>query len=227
MIDFHSHILPEVDHGASSLDVSVNMLKQAQKAGVVKIVATPHFYMRKDTIDFFLKRRCTALSLLTNYIAQDSSCDIRIIPAAEVALDRNLLSIDLPQLKIGNTNYILIEMPQNCQWFSWMFDILYEIESKFSLSVILAHVDRYPEKYLEQLLDLGFVLQINAESLIGHRFFTKKRLISYCKKGLIHLIGSDAHDETIRSYSGFISASRKLPQTILNYFESNANEILI
>ena len=47
MVDFHSHILPGVDHGSASLEMSVEMLKTAKKAGVATIVATPHFYKHK------------------------------------------------------------------------------------------------------------------------------------------------------------------------------------
>ncbi len=226
MVDFHSHILPGVDHGAASLDVSVQMLKQAQKAGVAKIVATPHFYVHESNVDDFLKRRFVAVEELNNYIALDSSLNIEIIPAAEVALEKGLFSVDLRKLTIGNTNYILIEMPQMGKWYSWMFDMLYEIESKFSLSVILAHVDRYSQENMEKLLELDFVTQINAESLISGSFFAKRRMRSLCKNGLVHLIGSDAHDTEERSYRELIAASRKLSLQMLDYFEQNANDVL-
>lgn len=226
MVDFHSHILPGVDHGAASLDISVQMLKQAKKAGVAKIVATPHFYPRKDNIESFLERRNKALKELEDYIALKGSSDIKIIPAAEVALDKNLLSLDLRKLAIGNTNYILIEMPQSGKWYSWMFDILYGIESEFSLSVILAHVDRYTIENIKNLLELDFITQMNAESLVSGTFLTRRRMRSFCKKGLVHLIGSDAHDLDNRSYRDLILLRRKLPTVVLDYFDQNANLIL-
>ena len=57
-------------------------------------------------------------------------------------------------------------------------------------------------------------------------FFEKRRLRSLCNQGLIHLIGSDAHDVKERSYQELITASRKLPNSLLTYFEANANDIL-
>ena len=104
--------------------------------------------------------------------------------------------------------------------------MLYEIESKFSLSIVLAHVDRYEKENVDKLLDMGFTAQINASSLVKGSFFEKRRLRSLCNQGLIHLIGSDAHDVKERSYHEMIIASHKLPQSLLDYFEYNANEIL-
>lgn len=226
MIDFHSHILPGVDHGASSLEVSVEMMKQAKEAGVTKIVATSHFYAHRDSVDDFLNRRNAACAVLNDYLAEDSSIGIQIIPAAEVALESDLLSVDLRKLVVQGTKYILIEMPMFSRWHSWMYDMLYEIESKYALSIILAHVDRYEKDNVDRLLDMGFTAQINASSLVKGSFFEKRRLRSLCNQGLIHLIGSDAHDVKERSYQELITASRKLPNSLLTYFEANANDIL-
>ena len=43
MIDFHNHILPTVDDGASSLDISISMLQHAQEQGITDVVNTVHF----------------------------------------------------------------------------------------------------------------------------------------------------------------------------------------
>ena len=43
MIDFHNHILPNVDDGAKSLEVSLSMLKSAHMQGITDVVNTVHF----------------------------------------------------------------------------------------------------------------------------------------------------------------------------------------
>ena len=43
MIDFHNHILPNVDDGSSSLEMSINMIRQAQSQGITDIVNTVHY----------------------------------------------------------------------------------------------------------------------------------------------------------------------------------------
>ena len=44
MIDFHSHILHGVDDGAKDENMTIEMLKLAEKSGTREIVATPHFF---------------------------------------------------------------------------------------------------------------------------------------------------------------------------------------
>lgn len=43
MIDIHSHLIHCVDDGASCLEESVKIIKEALKNGVDKIIATPHY----------------------------------------------------------------------------------------------------------------------------------------------------------------------------------------
>ena len=43
MIDFHNHIIPTVDDGAKSIEIAIDMLKEAQKQGITDIISTVHF----------------------------------------------------------------------------------------------------------------------------------------------------------------------------------------
>ena len=42
MIDIHCHLLPAIDDGAKSWDVTLEMCRLAEEDGVTDIVATPH-----------------------------------------------------------------------------------------------------------------------------------------------------------------------------------------
>ena len=42
MIDIHCHILPAVDDGSTSWEMTLEMCRLAQKDGIGQIVATPH-----------------------------------------------------------------------------------------------------------------------------------------------------------------------------------------
>ena len=44
MIDLHSHILPGIDDGARSLDISLEMARQAVADGTKVMACTPHIY---------------------------------------------------------------------------------------------------------------------------------------------------------------------------------------
>ena len=42
MVDIHTHILPNVDDGSKSIEISIELLKEEIKNGVKDIVLTPH-----------------------------------------------------------------------------------------------------------------------------------------------------------------------------------------
>ena len=67
VIDFHSHILPNIDDGSKDINMSVEMLKRSKQQGIDVIVATPHFYADSNTIEHFLNKRARALEQLENH----------------------------------------------------------------------------------------------------------------------------------------------------------------
>ena len=43
MLDIHSHILPKMDDGSSSVEESLKLLRTSAEQGITEIAATPHF----------------------------------------------------------------------------------------------------------------------------------------------------------------------------------------
>ena len=91
-IDFHTHILPRADHGSDSLQTSIQQTNMAHSIGVNKIIATPHFYPHKHTVDAFLERRASAYKNLVS--AKEFNKDVQIKLAAEVLLCDNIHMLD-------------------------------------------------------------------------------------------------------------------------------------
>ena len=60
LIDFHTHILPGIDDGSRNVEMSLRMLAAQREQQVDEIVATPHFYAQKDSVEEFLLRRGSA-----------------------------------------------------------------------------------------------------------------------------------------------------------------------
>ena len=56
MIDIHSHILPGMDDGSSSIEESLAMARESARQGVRLIAATPHFYATEENPHRFLAR---------------------------------------------------------------------------------------------------------------------------------------------------------------------------
>src|SRR5437588_11975332 len=79
MVDIHSHILPELDDGAKSLEESIEMLEIAVAAGTTDIVGTPHsnaeFAFRPDLIQ---EKIATLQSAMKDRIQIHSGCDFHL-----------------------------------------------------------------------------------------------------------------------------------------------------
>ena len=43
MIDFHTHILPNIDDGARSIEETIDLVEEAQKVGFEAIISTSHY----------------------------------------------------------------------------------------------------------------------------------------------------------------------------------------
>ena len=64
MVDFHSHVLPAVDDGSRDVAESIALLTDLAKQGVKTVVATPHFYANRHSVNRFLEKRQTAYEKL-------------------------------------------------------------------------------------------------------------------------------------------------------------------
>ena len=70
IIDFHSHILPEIDDGSASVEQSIEMLRMEAEQGIGHVIATPHFYAKYDTPKNFLEKRNEAEARLREEMAK-------------------------------------------------------------------------------------------------------------------------------------------------------------
>ena len=50
LVDIHTHILPEVDDGASSYDEALEILKLQLEEGVTHVILTPHVQNRVQKV---------------------------------------------------------------------------------------------------------------------------------------------------------------------------------
>ena len=111
MIDFHTHILPEVDDGSVNAQMSVAMLKELKNQGIKKVVLTPHFYAYASSAEVFAERRETSKQELLLEL-QKNPVDIELYLGCEVLYFEELWRIEsLKDFSIKGTEYILVEMP--------------------------------------------------------------------------------------------------------------------
>jgi len=209
-IDFHAHVLPGADHGSRNIKTSINQLSLAFDAGITTIIATPHFYPEKHDINKFLEKRERCFNeLLNNY-----SGTIKVIPAAEVLLCEGLNNLPcLNQLCIRGTNVMLVEMP-SYRWTARLIDTLFAMKEEIGITIVLAHIERYPYDDVSELLNAGFVGQMNADTLIS--FIARRRYIRWIEEGKIVALGSDIH-ETGNQYSNY--------KKVMSILKDNGNKL--
>ena len=115
MIDIHNHILPNVDDGSKSINMSLNMMKHAFDQGVTDVVNTTHFqHPLFMDIDHSIERIESIKSSLQKKL-YENDIFIEIHLGYEVYYYENLLKIiKQPLVTMGKGKYILIEFaPHN------------------------------------------------------------------------------------------------------------------
>lgn len=195
MIDFHSHVLPEMDDGANSVETSLEMLYESKKQGVSKIIATPHFYYDETTVDQFLEKREKSYEKLMSFVHDEDIPQIYL--GCEVYLGGHISEMEgLEKLCLEGTSVILLEMPFGI-WQPWLVDEVYSIRAKRKLIPVIAHVDRYHAMFkqferMETLLSMEVAIQLNADAFLNWR--SRKNIKKIMKLNRPMLIGSDMHD---------------------------------
>lgn len=198
--DFHSHILPGIDDGSSSLEESVSMLQEEVNQGISHVVMTPHFYADKDSLEGFVQRRTNAAQRLRNEIQAIDGLP-KISLGAEVYYFRGIGQVqEMRHLAIEGTNYIMIEMPPST-WTQTMYRDLVNISEKLDLQPVIAHIDRYirpmrDNEHLEELEQLPVLLQANGNFF--KRYTTQRMALRMLKQNRIHFLGSDCHNMASR-----------------------------
>ena len=193
MIDIHCHILPEVDDGPKSWDVSLAMCRMAASDGVTHMVATPHSNDRYHYDYEYLSGCVNRLQGLLGGGPQLSlGCDFHL------SYD-NLQSLlaQPDRYTIAGANYLLVELSDYSiparigDWFLRLGD--------HGLTPVITHPERNailrqtPQRVLE-LVELGCAVQITANALTGFWGQRIARAATWLlERDAVHVIASDAH----------------------------------
>lgn len=198
-IDIHSHILPGVDDGARNIAESIAMLKTAQREGAGAIILTPH---QKP------EQKCVSVSGIRKRIRilqeemKRQRIEIALFEGSELMFCHELRE----QLRkkevctLAGSRYILVEFfaAENWQYIrSGLYDLLCD-----GYFPIVAHLERYREvvsdrKRIQELIDMGCYIQINAESVIGNAGLRMKKMTAeFLREEVVHFVATDAHRES-------------------------------
>lgn len=229
LVEVHSHILPGIDDGSPDVDTSLKMIDMLKKQGAQAIILTPHYYSDSISYEDFIAKRDNALELLKSSLPPDSP---KLIPAAEVYITKYLLhNSNLDKIKIGNTDYALIEHPFSCDFSQDIYDRLLNLNYDYGVKPILAHIERYSAfmedfDLLDEYIDMGCLAQVNISSFVDSPRHLKKKLFKLVQTGRIHLIGSDCHNLSSRKpdfETGVGEIVKKCSRSVIEELENNAN----
>lgn len=196
MIDLHSHILPGIDDGAKTLDVSLEMARIAVAGGIRTMACTPHIYpgmymndgpgiaAARDALQAELDQAGIALQLVVG-------ADVHLVPG----LIDGLRSGRVPTLH--GSRYFLLE-PSHTTPPPRLEDSVFNLIAS-GYTPVITHPERltwveghYP--VFQRLIGQGAWMQVTAGALTGmfgpRAKYWGERFIG---EGLTHILATDAH----------------------------------
>ncbi|MCM1122135.1 MAG: hypothetical protein NC416_06100 [Eubacterium sp.] len=196
-IDIHSHILPGVDDGSDSYEMSMQMLRCAIGDGISGIILTPHNKPSHRRIPF--SQMIAKVEKLREMMSQEHR-EIELYLGSELYYRNGLLEEigDDGAGTLAGSRYALVE-------FNPLEDYDYIRGGIYTLLMggyypVLAHVERYrhvcTRKYgIEDLTEMGCYMQVNAGSIMGKSDPGTRRFVRrILKQRQVHFIATDAHD---------------------------------
>jgi protein-tyrosine phosphatase len=203
MIDLHTHILPGVDDGVETDDEAIEFARLASRDGVRVLVATPH--CKEGTWNNGRDDVLSGVQRLRGLL-QREKVDLAVEPGAEVHLCPDLVERvrdgRAPTLA-DNGKTLLLELSLT-QYPVELEKLIFELKLA-GLEILLAHPERIryfqedPKRY-EAVVRVGAYGQITTGSILGtFGSRVKEYSAELLRKGLVHVLASDAHNTRGRS----------------------------
>lgn len=197
-LDFHSHILPGLDDGATDLENSVALATSMKEWGFESITCTPHitnkFMNTPDTIRPAFEALQEALYVKGVDVELKMSAEYRLVPETwPEVLEKNwLMPIE--------DKFILMELPIFNPEDIKQIKPLEEFKKVISLGLtpLLPHPERYwylSKAELMSFVDAGVRIQSNYGSLAGLYGDEPQAIArSLAAEGLVSYYGTDMHN---------------------------------
>lgn len=196
MIDLHCHILPAIDDGATSVEVSLAMARIAANDGIETLACTPHIYPG------MYENNAQGIRAATD-VLQLAITEAGIPLALTYASDTHVMPDLLQKLADGSVptfnggRYFLLEPPHHVappNFEGFVFQVM-----AAGYVPIITHPERLSwieQDYavFERLAKHGAWMQLTAGSLTGRfgsnaRYWGERML----DDGVVHILATDAH----------------------------------
>jgi protein-tyrosine phosphatase len=205
LIDIHTHLIPNVDDGADSIDETLRLAEAAVAEGISHAILTPHhnrYWVINEKDDVIERTKKVEQAI------QKANIPLTVSPSQEIRMNEefsedlfagNYLSLD------GEGKYYLVEFSWDT-FPSFAYDYLKEMIDA-NITPVIAHPERqYPfienPNLLKSLIQMGCISQITATSIVGgYTEEIRQAAFDMMDEGLIHVIASDAHDTVMRPFN--------------------------
>lgn len=199
-LDFHNHLLPQVDDGMASYEDARQTVDKLMKLGFTGAVITPHVY--RGVFDNCAADLRLSFDGFISRLKQDG-INFPLFLAGEYFADEAFLKLveqgDLLYSAAGGERLVLLE-------FSYLQETPFATAGLAALVArgyrpVVAHVERYrfvaqkPEQWLQMFERYGAILQGDLGSLSGQYGEGTKRFARWLlDRGHVTIWGTDVHD---------------------------------
>lgn len=216
-VDIHSHILPGIDDGASTLEDTKYLLEEMKQLGFTKAITTPH------TMNNVWDNTPESIQNALIKTKSDLSLPFEIQAASEYLLDESVITkAKNKELLTLKGNFVLVELSYLNAPIQ-LYDFLYQLQLS-GYHVVLAHPERYNyyhtnKKEYAKLKKAGCLFQLNLLATVGYYGKNVAETADYLlKENLYDFVGSDLHHMNhVMAFQNklVIKNSKTLEETIL------------
>lgn len=233
MIDLHCHLLPGVDDGSKSMDISLKLANDAVRDGIDYALLTPH---HMNGVYLNHKRAVIQQTQEFQVELDRHKIPLKVFPGQEVRINGDLLTaLDRDDILFADEGgrYLMLEFPDD-DVPSYTSNMIYELMQRGIIPVIV-HPERNTKimkqpDILYDLLNEGCLSQITASSYVGifgHKVqkFSKQLI----RTGQAYVFASDAHDLPNRKYemtNAFVKMNHEFGNDYVSRFNENAKRII-
>lgn len=235
--DIHCHIIPAVDDGARDLDETRKLLRMEYDQGVRSIIVTPHFRNQMfETPIRTIRQQFTLVQQCVQELNKEYNTTLQVYLGCEFHANMQMTKMleEGTVSTMAGSGYVLVEFSQDAEC-DYIRERLHSLTAA-GYKPIIAHIERCENlrddfSFIRELTDMGAYTQVNADSILGKcGFFTGRFCRKLMKKDLLHFVGSDCHDSTVRISrikEAFDTVSRKMgPDYAEKLFIKNPARIL-
>ena len=224
MIDLHMHIIPDVDDGSDSVEMSGKMLNMAIGQGVEVVFATSHSSAYEEDAEYTREQYCKLQKMI-----KDRELLIKICLGCEILYDIRYIDRILNDLESGKipslngTRYVLTEL-----FYGLGKNAMYYLNLLLERGWIpvIAHAERMADlsvDIIKEMREAGCKIQINAYSIVEENDErTRTRALALLDNQLVDFVGSDAHRLDYRPPA----VKKGIDYLYLNYEEQYVDDIL-